>query len=65
MSQRPKDTDGNYMQSHMPRKVSEPLNELDFGEINFICIHNCIGQGFMNICFENCEVTLTKLMKEG
>lgn len=46
------------------------LTDLELGEINIICLRNCIshpstGGGNTLQCFQNCETSLTRLMKEG
>jgi hypothetical protein len=42
------------------------LNELELGEINILCLKNCIEQtNSKKQCFQNCEDILTKLMITG
>ena len=42
------------------------LNELELGEINIICIEQCIDKtDYMKECFQGCESTITRLMLKG
>ena len=42
------------------------LNKLELGEINIICIEQCIDKtDYMKECFQGCESTITRLMLKG
>jgi hypothetical protein len=42
------------------------LDELELGEINFICLKNCASHiSILKNCVDSCENTLSKLMREG
>eukprot|EP00347_Sterkiella_histriomuscorum_P000432 403375884 len=67
MINKPKDAiTGKYLVTDANQLKDRPLNDLEQGEINYICIDHCIDyKSLAKQCFSNCESTLTRLMLNG